>query len=69
MIKSTNAYYDVINDKDHVGLKRVTEDRELRKYNRRYEPQSSCMHEAADDPSSVQAYNNSSFSCQMPVLP
>ena len=26
---------DVINDKDHVGFKSVTEDRELRKYNRR----------------------------------
>jgi len=26
-------YDDVINDKDCVGLKRVTEDRELRKYN------------------------------------
>jgi len=28
-------YDDVINDKDYVGLKRVTEDRELRKYHRR----------------------------------
>jgi len=30
---------DVINDKDYVGFKSVTEDRELRKYIRRYEPQ------------------------------
>jgi len=28
-------YDDVINDKDYLGLKSVTEDRELRKYNRR----------------------------------
>jgi len=28
-------YDDVINDQDYVGLKRITEDRELRKYNRR----------------------------------
>jgi len=28
-------YDDVINDNDDVGLKMVTEDRELRKYNRR----------------------------------
>jgi len=28
-------YDNVISDKDYVGLKRVTEDRELRKYNRR----------------------------------
>jgi len=28
-------YDDVINDTDYVGFKRVTEDRELRKYNRR----------------------------------
>ena len=28
-------YDDVINDKDNVGFKRATEDRELRKYNRR----------------------------------
>ena len=41
---------DVIND---VGLKIVTEDRELRKYNRRQEPQTCCMHDAADDPSST----------------
>jgi len=27
------------------------------------------MHDAADDPSSVQAYNNSSFSCQMSIMP
>jgi len=27
------------------------------------------MHDAADDPSSMQAYNNLSFSCQMPILP
>jgi len=25
--------YDVINDKDYVGLKRLTEGRELRQYN------------------------------------
>jgi len=31
-------YNDVINAKDYVGFKRITEDRELRKYNRRYEP-------------------------------
>jgi len=31
-------YDDVINDKDYVGFKRVTEDRELRKYNTIYEP-------------------------------
>jgi len=31
-------YDDVINDKDYVGFKRVTEDRELRKYNRRHQP-------------------------------
>ena len=28
-------YDDVINDKDYVGFKRVTENRELMKYNRR----------------------------------
>ena len=28
-------YDDVINDKDYLGLKSVTEDRELRKDNRR----------------------------------
>jgi len=28
-------YDDIINDKDYVGLKRVTEDRELGKYHRR----------------------------------
>jgi len=28
-------YDNVINDKNYVGFKRVTEDRELRKYNRR----------------------------------
>ena len=44
---------DVINDKDYVGLKRVTEDRELRKYNNRQEPQTCCTHDAADDPSST----------------
>jgi len=31
-------YDDVINDKDYVGFKKVAEDRELRRYNRRYEP-------------------------------
>ena len=31
-------YVDIVNDKDYVGFKRVTEDRELRKYNRRQEP-------------------------------
>ena len=31
-------YDEVINDKDYVGFKRLTEDRELRKYNRIYEP-------------------------------
>ena len=31
-------YDDVINNKDYVGFKRATEDRELRKCNRRYEP-------------------------------
>jgi len=29
---------NVINDKDYVGFERLTEDRELGKYNRRYEP-------------------------------
>jgi len=29
-------YDDVINDKDYVGFKSVTQDRALRKYNRRY---------------------------------
>ena len=28
-------YDNVVNDKDYVGFKRATEDRELRKYNRR----------------------------------
>jgi len=28
-------YNDVMNDKDYVGFKSITEDRELRKYNRR----------------------------------
>jgi len=28
-------YNDVVNDKDYVGFKSVTEDRELRKYNRK----------------------------------
>jgi len=28
-------YNDVMNDKNYVGFKRVTEARELRKYNRR----------------------------------
>jgi len=28
-------YNDVVNDKDYVGFKNVTEDRELRKYNRK----------------------------------
>jgi len=31
-------YDDVIYDNDYVGFKNVTEDRELRKYIRRYEP-------------------------------
>jgi len=31
-------YDDLLNDNDYVGFKRVTEDRELRKYNRIYEP-------------------------------
>jgi len=30
-------YDDVINDKDYVGFKGATEDRELRKFNRRSE--------------------------------
>ena len=34
-------YDDVINDKDYVGFKSVTKDRELRKYIRRQEPQTS----------------------------
>ena len=46
-------YDDVIDDKDYVGFKRVTEERELRKYNRRQEPYTCCMHDAADDPSSI----------------
>jgi len=35
MIDSTNAILYVINDKDYVGIKSVTEDRELRNYIRR----------------------------------
>jgi len=37
-------YDDVINDKVDVGFKRVTEDRELRKYNRRCKPWIDLLH-------------------------
>ena len=46
-------YDDEINDKDYVGLKMVTEDRESTKYDRRQEPQTCCMNYAAGDPSST----------------
>ena len=35
MTDSMNAIWYVINDKDYVGFKSITEDRELRKYIRR----------------------------------
>jgi len=35
MTDSTNAIEYVINDKDYVGFKSITEDREFRKYIRR----------------------------------
>ena len=60
-------YDDVINDNDYVRFKRVTEDGELRQYNERQEPWTCCMHDTADDPSSIvvvhELINNMSFSC------